>query len=188
MAELLLHPEKMKKAKEEIVSVVGEGNAVEEPHLPRLRYLDGVVKETLRLHPVLPLLVPYRPSSTCAIAGYRIPQGAKVFVNVWAIQRDPRVWEDASLFKPERFLSQDGRMDYSGKTFRYFPFGAGRRICVGVSLGERMVLFILASLLHSVDWALREEGGAAMDLKESFGLVMRKEKAIFAVPVLDSQA
>ncbi|CAA7394887.1 unnamed protein product [Spirodela intermedia] len=180
MAELLNDPERMKTTQAEIAAVVGEGNAVEEVHLPRLRYLDTVVRETLRLHPVLPLLVPRRPSTTCTVAGYRIPEGTKVFVNVWAIHRDPQVWENASEFKPERFLHEAGTVDYSGNTFRYLPFGTGRRICPGISLAERMVMFILASLLHSADWTL--PAGVAPDLNEKFGLVMRKEKALVAVP------
>ncbi|CAA6654346.1 unnamed protein product [Spirodela intermedia] len=149
MAELLYDPERMKTAKEEIVTVVGVGNAVE---------------ETLRLHPAVPLLVPHRPSSTCTVAGYKIPEGTKVFINVWAIHRDPRVWEDASEFKPERFLREAGGADYSGNTFRYLPFGAGRRICPGISLGEGIV--------------------ASPDLNEKFGIVMRKEKTLVAVPTL----
>ncbi|CAA6658610.1 unnamed protein product [Spirodela intermedia] len=165
MAELLNDPERMKTTQAEIAAVVGEGNAVE---------------ETLRLHPVLPLLVPRRPSTTCTVAGYRIPEGTKVFVNVWAIHRDPQVWENASEFKPERFLHEAGTVDYSGNTFRYLPFGTGRRICPGISLAERMVMFILASLLHSADWTL--PAGVAPDLNEKFGLVMRKEKALVAVP------
>ncbi|CAA7388888.1 unnamed protein product [Spirodela intermedia] len=184
MAELLYDPERMKTAKEEIVTVVGVGNAVEEVHLPHLRYIDAVVRETLRLHPAVPLLVPHRPSSTCTVAGYKIPEGTKVFINVWAIHRDPRVWEDASEFKPERFLREAGGADYSGNTFRYLPFGAGRRICPGISLGEGIVKYILASLLHSVDWALPAGEAASPDLNEKFGIVMRKEKTLVAVPTL----
>ncbi|CAA7403630.1 unnamed protein product [Spirodela intermedia] len=181
MAELLNDPERMRTAQHEIAAVVGKGSAVEEVHLPRLRYLDAVVRETLRLHPVVPLF-PRCPSSTCTVGGFRIPEGTNVLVNVWEIHRDPRIWEDASKFKPERFLSEAGRVDYSGKTFRYLPFGTGRRICPGILLGERMVMFILASLLHSADWALPEGGAAALDLNEKFGIVMRKEKALVAVP------
>ncbi|XP_078442207.1 flavonoid 3'-monooxygenase CYP75B137-like isoform X2 [Wolffia australiana] len=184
MAELLHHPEKMKRVKEEIAAVVGEDVGIEEAHLHRLTYLDAVVKEVLRLHPVLPLMMPHSPSSTCTIAGYRIPKGTKVLINVWAIQRDPSLWEDALEFRPERFLCEEGRMDYSGSTFRYLPFGAGRRRCAGTLLGERMVMFTLATLLHAVNWSPVKDEAHADDLKETFGLVMRKEKPLVAIPYL----
>ena len=180
MAELLKHPQTMKRAKEEIAAAVEDGVELEETYLSNLAFLDAVVKETLRLHPVLPLLVPYSPSSTCTIAGYTIPEGTKVFINAWALQRDPRVWENASEFKPERFLSEDGAMDYSGNTFKYLPFGSGRRICAGIQLGERMVMFILASLLHSADWALLDVEDDKF--KEKFGLVMKMDKPLVAIP------
>ena len=180
MAELLKHPQTMKRAKEEIGAAVEEGVEFEETYISNLAFLDAVVKETLRLHPALPLLVPRSPSSTCTIAGYTVPEGTKVFINAWAIQRDPRVWENAYEFKPERFLSEDGAMDYSGNAFKYLPFGAGRRICPGIQLGERMVMFILASLLHSADWALLD--GEEANFKEKFGLVMKTDKPLVAIP------
>ncbi|MQL74322.1 hypothetical protein Taro_006671 [Colocasia esculenta] len=183
MAELLHNPHMMARAKEEIEAVVGTDGTVEESHLPMLHYLDAVVREVLRLHPVIPLLVPHRPSSTCTVAGYKIPEGTKVFINVWAIHRDPQFWEDALKFEPERFLSGGGcKVDYTGNSFHYLPFGAGRRICPGVSLGERMVKLILASLLHRIDWSLPD--GVKSDLSEKFGIVMKKEQALVALPTL----
>ena len=181
MAELLCDPEMMKRAKDEIADLVGEGGIVEEAHLPRLRYLAAVVKETLRMHRPLPLLVARFPSSTCTIAGYRIPRGTRVLTNVWAIQSDPALWEEASQFKPERFLNEKVAAEY-GRSSWYLPFGAGRRICVGIMLGEKMVMFILASLLQSADWALPRGETAEIILKEKFGPVMRKEKALVAIP------
>ncbi|MQL74309.1 hypothetical protein Taro_006685 [Colocasia esculenta] len=185
MAQLLCNPQMMKKAKEEIEAVVGDDGIVEEsPHLPRLHYLEAVVKEVLRLHPVVPLLLPRRPSSTCTIAGYRIPEGTKVFINVWAIHRDPQFWEDAAEFKPERFLSGGSHnSDNTGNDFSYLPFGGGRRICVGMPLAKRMVMLLLASLLHSVEyWTLPE--GVQVDLSEKFGFVIKMKEPLVAVPML----
>lgn len=133
MAELLYNSKKMKKAKEEIATVVGEGNPVKELHHPCLCYLDAVVRETLRLHPVLPLSMPHYPSSTCTIVDYKIPEGTKVFINVWAIHRDLTLWEHTSKFKSERFLSEAGIVDYSGNTSRYLPFRADRRIYTNIT-------------------------------------------------------
>ncbi|TXG51079.1 hypothetical protein EZV62_023603 [Acer yangbiense] len=83
MAELMQHPEVMKKVQEELTEVVGIDNSIEESHLPKLRYLDAVVKETMRLHPALPLLVPRCPSQSTIFGGYTIPKGARIMLNVW---------------------------------------------------------------------------------------------------------
>ncbi|KAH7668543.1 Cytochrome P450 E-class group I protein, partial [Dioscorea alata] len=181
MAELIQKPEMMKKAQQELEQVVGKDNMVEESHLPKLTYLGSVIKEVLRLHPALPLLVPHCPSSTCTINGYTIPQGSQVFVNVWAIHRDPAIWENPLEFKPERFLGIDGsKWDFTGNDFRYFPFGSGRRICAGIPMAERIVGYALASLLHSFDWNLPE--GTKLDLSERFGIVLKKATPLVAVP------
>ncbi|KAK9291322.1 hypothetical protein L1049_019267 [Liquidambar formosana] len=180
MAEMLQHPETMKKVQEELVEVVGNDNIVEDFHLSNLHYLDAVVKETFRLHPPLPLLVPHVPSVSCTLAGYTIPKGVRIFINAWAIQRHPEAWEDPLDFRPERFLLDIGKGDYSGNNFSYLPFGSGRRICVGVSLAEKLVVFVLASLLHSFEWKLPE--GAKVDFSEKCGLVLKKTKPLVAIP------
>nr|GEU75324.1 flavonoid 3'-monooxygenase-like [Tanacetum cinerariifolium] len=136
------------------------------------------MKEVLRMHPTLPLLVPHCPSESCVIGGYTIPKGARVFVNAWAIHRDPSIWENPLEFRPERFL--DGKWDYSGNDFNYFPFGSGRRICAGTAMAERMFMFLLGSLLHSFDWKLAE--GDKHDLSEKFGIVLKKRVALMAIP------
>lgn len=184
MAEMLQKPEILRKAQRELDEVVGMNNIVEETHISKLPYLAQVIKETLRLHPALPLLVPHCPSSSSTIGGYAVPEGSRVFVNVWAIQRDPSIWKDPSEFRPERF-SEGGtaanRWDFSGNDFDYFPFGSGRRICAGIAMAERMVGYSLASLLHSFDWKLPE--GAKLDLSERFGIVLKKAEPLVAVPI-----
>ncbi|KAJ0968507.1 hypothetical protein J5N97_025424 [Dioscorea zingiberensis] len=182
MAELMQKPKMMRRIQEELEQVVGKEDVVEESHIPKLTYLGAVIKEVLRLHPALPLLVPHSPSSSCTINGYNVPQGSQVFVNVWAIHRDPCVWEDPLEFMPERFLNMDdsSRWDFSGNDFRYFPFGSGRRICAGIPMAERMVGYALASLLHSFDWNLPE--GTKLDLSERFGIVLKKAEPLVAVP------
>ncbi|KAK2979682.1 hypothetical protein RJ640_027262 [Escallonia rubra] len=178
MAEMMKKPDVMKKAQEELDIVVGKDNVVEESDTHRLPYLNAVMKEVLRLHPALPLLVPHCPSDTCTVGSYTIPKGARVFVNVWAIHRDPSIWENPLEFRPERFL--DGKWDYSGNDFNYFPFGSGRRICAGTAMAERLFLFSLASLLHSFDWKLPE--GEELDLTEKSGIVLKKKKPLVAIP------
>ncbi|XP_077245119.1 flavonoid 3'-monooxygenase CYP75B137-like [Tasmannia lanceolata] len=181
IAEMMQKPETMRKAQEELEAVVGKDNIVEETHIPGLHYLDAVVKEILRLHPALPLLVPHCPSLSCTVGGYTIPEGARVFINVWAIHRDPSIWENPSEFDPERFLGAASKWDYSGNDFNYFPFGSGRRICAGTPMAERMVKYSLASLLHSFNWSLPQ--GAKLDLSEKFGIVLKKATPLVAVPM-----
>ncbi|KAF5938437.1 hypothetical protein HYC85_022696 [Camellia sinensis] len=133
MAKMLNKPEVIRKAQQELDTVIGKTNTLEEPDIHKLPYLNVVFKEVLRLHPVLPLMVPHCPSELCIIRGYTIPKGARVFVNVWPIHRDPSIWKNPSDFDPGRFLNGEG--DYSGNDFNYFPFGSGRRICAGNSNG-----------------------------------------------------
>ncbi|XP_075642297.1 geraniol 8-hydroxylase-like [Castanea sativa] len=178
MAEIMNKPEVMRKTQQELEAVVGKDNIVEESHIHKLPYLHAVMKETLRLHPALPLLVPHCPSETCTVGGYTIPKGSRIFVNVWAIQRDPSIWENPLNFDPERFLNS--KWDYSGNDFNYFPFGSGRRICAGTAMAERMVIYSLATLLHSFDWNLPQ--GENLDITEKFGIVLKKKIPLVAVP------
>ncbi|KAD3641223.1 hypothetical protein E3N88_30447 [Mikania micrantha] len=178
LAEMMNQPEILKRAQHELEMVVGKDNIVEESHINKLPYLHAIMKETLRLHPALPLLVPHCPSYSCVIGGYTVPKGARVFVNAWAIHRDPATWENPLEFRPERFL--DAKWDYTGNDFRYFPFGSGRRICAGTAMGERMFMFLLGSIIQSFNWELGP--GIKHDLSEKFGIVLKKKVALMAIP------
>ncbi|KAI7989671.1 Cytochrome P450 71A1 [Camellia lanceoleosa] len=121
MEEMLNKPEVMRKSQQELDIVIGKTNTLEEPDIHKLPYLKAVFKEVLRLHPVLPLIVPHCPSKSCIIGGYTIPKGARVFIHVWAIHKDPSIVKNPSDFDPGRFLNGEG--DYSGNDFNYFPLG-----------------------------------------------------------------
>ena len=183
MAEILQHPKVLKKVQEELTDIVGLNNTVEEAHLSKLKYLDAVVKETLRVHPPVALLVPHCPSEPSTIGGYRIPKDARVFLNVYTIHRDPQLWKDPLLFQPERFLSGSDaeNINYLGNHFHYLPFGSGRRICPGISLAERISVLALASLLHAFHWKLPNDT-VEVDLSERFGIVVKISKPLFAIP------
>ncbi|KAJ9159080.1 hypothetical protein P3X46_024611 [Hevea brasiliensis] len=155
MAELLRKPEAMRKVKEELNEVVGENRNVEERDIEKLPYLQAVVKEALRLHPSVPLLVPRNTMQDTNFMGYHIAKDTQVFVNAWAIGRDPDSWEDPLTFKPERFLGSN--IDYKGQNFELIPFGSGRRICIGMLLAQRVLLLSLASLIHCFDWELDKD-------------------------------
>ncbi|CAL8156636.1 unnamed protein product [Prunus armeniaca] len=177
-AETMNNPAVMGKAKQELDDVVGKGNIVQETHISKLPYLQAVVKETMFLYLLEPLLIPHCPIETCIVGGYTIPKGSRVLVNAWAIHRDPSNWEDPLDFDPNRFLR--GKWDYSGRDFNYLPFGSGRRICVGTAMAERMMVYTLATLLHSFDWKLPQ--GEELDLSEKFGIVMKKKIPLVLIP------
>lgn len=143
---------------------------VEESDIKNLTYLQAVVKETLRLYPVLPLSAPREAMEDCIVAGFHVPAGTRLMVNLWKLQRDPRIWSRASEFQPERFLTDHVHVDVRGHSFEYIPFGSGRRMCPGVSFGLQVVQLILARLLHA--FKLERVSGSEVDMSESPGLTM----------------
>ncbi|KAH9697249.1 cytochrome p450 family protein expressed [Citrus sinensis] len=178
MAELLHNPEALLKTKLELEQIVGKGNPIEESDISQLPYLQAVVKETFRLHPAVPLLIPRKALEDVEVAGFTVPKGAQVFVNVWAIGRDESTWDKPHSFMPERFLGLD--VDFKGRNFELIPFGAGRRICPGLPLAIRMLHLMLGSLINSFDWKLENEN---MDMEEKFGLTVQKAQPLHVVPV-----
>lgn len=184
MSELLRRPSAMKKAQEELEKVVGLNRKVRETDLPNLFYLQAVVKETLRLYPSAPLLAPHESMEPCTVCGYEIPAGTRVIVNAWAIGRDPKSWEDAEEFKPERFTeSPNSCVDVRGQDFQLIPFGSGRRGCPGMQLGMVIVEFVLAQLLHCFDWKLPDGmEGRDLDMNEIFGLAIPRAVPLLAIP------
>ncbi|KAK9091230.1 hypothetical protein Sjap_024407 [Stephania japonica] len=180
--ELLRNPKVMKKVQEELKDVVGMDRMVEETDLPKLNYLNMVIKETMRLHPVAPLLVPHESVEDITINGYFIPKKSRVLVNVWAIGRDPNVWsEDAEKFNPDRFVDVD--VDTHGRDFQLIPFGSGRRICPGMNLGLLMVQLVLAQILHCFTWELPDGANSCdLDMTEKFALTMSRASRLHCVP------
>ncbi|KAF5480778.1 hypothetical protein F2P56_001494, partial [Juglans regia] len=169
LSELMKHPRIMKKLQKELENVVGLKRMVEEADLDRLEYLDMIVKETLRLHPVVPLLLPHEAREDCRVNGFHIPRKSRVMINVWAIGRDPSVWSDAEKFFPERFVGSN--IDLRGRDFQLIPFGAGRRGCPGMELGLTVVRLVIAQLVHCFDWDLPDNmQPAELDMTEVFGV------------------
>uniref|UniRef100_A0A7N0ZXS8 Cytochrome P450 n=1 Tax=Kalanchoe fedtschenkoi TaxID=63787 RepID=A0A7N0ZXS8_KALFE len=184
MTELLKSPETMSKAKAELEQVATKGKPISESDVPRLPYLHAIVKETLRLHPAAPLLIPRKTLDSVDLNGFTIPKGTQIVVNAWAVQRDPATWEDPERFKPERFLNSD--VDFRGGSFELIPFGGGRRICPGLPLASKMMPLILGSLLNAFDWRL-EEGLRIedIDMDDKFGLTLVKTRPLRLIPVVE---
>ncbi|KAG1365385.1 Cytochrome P450 71A9 [Cocos nucifera] len=184
MTELMRNPMVMTKAQDEVRGLLGNKGKVEQSDVQRLHYLKLVVKEVLRLHPPGPLLIPRECMQDCEINGYDIPKKTRAYVNAWAINRDPRHWQDAEAFMPERF--EDNDIDFKGQHFQFLPFGSGRRICPGMSLGMATIDLALANLLYRFDWDLpvgmsKED----IDMEEQFDLVMHRKSnlVLVATPV-----
>ncbi|GJT01537.1 cytochrome P450 98A2, partial [Tanacetum coccineum] len=154
MAELLRNPMVQQRVQKELDNVIGLGEIMSESDIPNLHYLRCVVKETLRLHPPTPLMLPHQANQNLNIGNYNIPKGSRVFVNVWAIGRDQDVWKEPFVFRPERFLEED--VDIKGHDYRLLPFGSGRRVCPGAQLGINLVSLMLGRLLHHFEWSLPE--------------------------------
>lgn len=172
----------MKKVQSEIREKFGDKEIISLEEIEELEYLNMVVKETWRLHPPSPLLIPRKVMTEFEINGYTIPVNTRLQVNVWAIGRDPDAWKDPEVFLPERFVNSD--INPKGQYFELLPFGGGRRICPAIYMGTKMVEFGLASLLNRFDWML-PEGMKAEDMKmeEAPGLTINKKHDLLLVPV-----
>ncbi|CAM8876890.1 unnamed protein product [Rhodiola kirilowii] len=182
MSEVLRSPQTLCRAKAELEQVSGKGVAIREKDLAYMPYLQAIIKETMRLHPVVPFLVPRTTLDQVELSSFTIPRGARIMINAWAIGRDPSTWDNPECFEPERFLGSD--VDFRGQNFELIPFGGGRRMCPGISLGFKMAALILGSLVNSFDWKL--EGGMKtedIDMDEKFGLSVQKIHPLCAIPV-----
>ncbi|PWA72875.1 cytochrome P450 [Artemisia annua] len=180
MTMLIKNPKALIRAQNEVKSLVGNKGKVYEDDLEKLDYLKAVIKETLRLYPVAPLLVPRETIDECALNGYEIPKKTLVYVNVWAIGRDPEFWEKPEDFEPERFMGSS--IDYKGSDFEFIPFGSGRRGCPGMSLGATTIELILSNLLYTFEWKL--PNGTTRDDIDTLttpGLVLHKKNALCLV-------
>ncbi|XP_002876956.2 cytochrome P450 71B4 [Arabidopsis lyrata subsp. lyrata] len=182
MAELVRNPRVMKKVQEEIQTCIGikqEGRIIEED-LDKLQYLKLVVKETLRLHPAAPLLLPRETMADIKIQGYDIPRKTLLFVNAWSIGRDPKYWRNPEEFNPERFI--DCPVGYKGHSFELLPFGSGRRICPGIAMAIATIELGLLNLLYFFDWKMPEEK-KDMDMEEAGDVTVVKKVPLELLPI-----
>ncbi len=189
LSEMLKNPTILKRAHEEMDQVIGRNRRLVESDIPKLPYLQAICKESFRKHPSTPLNLPRVSTQACEVNGYYIPKNTRLSVNIWAIGRDPDVWESPEEFRPERFLSgRNAKIDPRGNDFELIPFGAGRRICAGTRMGIVLVEYILGTLVHSFDWKMPD--GVEINMDEAFGLALQKAVSLSAMvtPRLDHNA
>lgn len=187
IAELMNNPEVFNKVREEIKSVVGT-RLVEESDIPSLPYLRAVVKETLRLYPPGPI-APRECRQSCKIKGFDVPQKTMVIVNLYAIMRDPDLWDNPNEFRPERFLVSSKEQDNLAFTqnetkepnFGFIPFGGGRKSCPGSMLALSMMHCTIASMVQCFDWNL---GGAKISMQVGGGFSLPLAHPLICLPVV----
>ncbi|KAI3956384.1 hypothetical protein MKW92_032031 [Papaver armeniacum] len=180
LSRVLTNPSVLKKVQDELDTKVGKERNVQGQDIDDLVYLQAIVKETLRLYPPGPLSVPHQATEDCFVGGYEVKAGTRLLVNLWKLQRDPRVWSNPLEFRPERFLphpaggfgGETAYIDFRGQHYEYTPFGSGRRICPGIDFGLQTLHMALARLLHAFDFAT--DGGLVIDMAEGPGLTMPK--------------
>lgn len=177
MAELMRNPKPMQKAQTEIRRALYGKKNIEQSDMEGLKYLKLVIKETLRLHPPIPL-IPRACRAECKVDGYTIPLKSKVMINAYAMGRSSEYWDEAEKFKPERFAGSG--IDFTGSNLEYIPFGAGRRACPGINFGLTLVELTVAHLLYHFDWRLPE--GTAVDMAEEEGIAVARKNGLFVVP------
>ncbi|KAF3439694.1 hypothetical protein FNV43_RR17972 [Rhamnella rubrinervis] len=181
MSELLKQPHLIKKATDELDTVIGRERWVEEKDMARLPYIEAIIKETMRRHPVAVMLAPHLAMEHCNVGGYDICKGTRVFINTWSMGRDPSVWDSPEDFRPERFLGK-ANIDVKGQNFELLPFGSGRRMCPGYSLGLKMIQSSLANMLHGFNWKLPENMKPQdLSMDEVYGLATIRKFPLVAI-------
>lgn len=177
---MLRNPRILRRAQTEVRDLFRDKGKVDEDGLHELKFLNCIIKETLRLHPPVPL-IPRESRTNVEINGYHIPVKTKVTINAWAIGRDPKHWTEAEKFYPERFL--DSSINYKGTDFEFIPFGSGRRICPGIAFAMANIELPLAQLLYHFDWKLpKGMKNEDLDMTEDYGLTSRRKRHLFVVP------
>ncbi|KAG0570584.1 hypothetical protein KC19_6G172600 [Ceratodon purpureus] len=181
MAELITRPDLIKQAQAELDGAVHSHRLVEETDLPNLRFLQAILKETYRIHPPVPLLLPHQANQATELQGYHLPAGTMALVNAWAIHRDPSVYTNPDTFDPDRFLGRPEVNHLSASDyFELIPFGAGRRMCPGYNQGNTSSLLMLANLLYVFDWSL-PDGKHTVDMSEHMGLTVGLKTALVLI-------
>lgn len=143
MCELLQNPEQTKKIRPSLLELLEKTK-----NCKRVTLIIFITcKQLRRKHyayiPPAPMLLPRKAVRVSTLMGYSVPKNTQLLVNNWAIGRDKDIWENALLFKPERFLNSN--ISYKGQNYELLPFGDGRRMCPGLSLADHTLPLILGS-------------------------------------------
>jgi cytochrome P450 len=163
---MALYPDVQKKAQEELDRVIGGDRLPLTSDKANLPYIEAIVKETHRWHPVAPMAVPHCPLEEDSIDGYRIPKGALVMTNVWWFTHDPAIYPDPMAFQPERFIQTPTHTPEPDP--RLWTFGYGRRICPGRYIADNALFTTIAQSLAVFNIEKPVENGKTVEPKVGF--------------------
>jgi cytochrome P450 len=141
-----MFPSVQAKAREELDRVIGHTRLPTHSDRENLPYLNAIVEEAQRWHPIAPMGLPHATDTEDVISGYRIPKDSLLLPAIWWFTRDPAVYHDPEEFKPERFLPP-----YDEPLATSFTFGFGRRICPGRVLADASLFLTFAQSLAVFD-------------------------------------
>ncbi|KAJ0570849.1 putative cytochrome P450 [Helianthus annuus] len=181
---LVSNPLVLRKAQEEVENYVGRDRIVEESDLKNFVYLQAIVKETMRLYPPVPSLLPRECTEDCVVGGYVVPKGTRLLINSWKIQHDPEIWNNPFEFQPERFLTSNKDIDVKGQHFKLLPFGGGRRICPGLSLAHEDIMLILATIIHAFEFQIPSKEEIDMTEKPEWAIIKATPLELLVAPRL----
>ncbi|KAE9611186.1 putative cytochrome P450 [Lupinus albus] len=173
---LLNHPNVLKAAKKELDINIGKHKWVQECDIKDLKYLQAIIKETLRLYPPAPLTGIREATEECYVSGYCVPKGTRLLINLWNLHRDPEIWCNPNEFQPERFLNTHAHIEFQSQEFELIPFSFGRRSCPGMTFGLQVVHLTLARLIQGFDITTKD--GVKVDMSEGLGVALPKEKPL----------
>ncbi|GMF67658.1 unnamed protein product [Aspergillus oryzae] len=190
---MALYPHVQRKAQEEIDRVVGATRLPGFEDRGNLPYIDALLKEALRWHPIVPMGVAHMAMEDDMLEGYRIPKGAAILSNIWCVRprtpyfllltklpcraftHDPNEYHDPMTFKPERFLSDNGHTPERDP--HLLAFGFGRRVCPGRNLADSNLWLTIARTLAAFNIAKPIRDGKEVDIQPEFqaGLISHPE-------------
>ncbi|KAF8121767.1 cytochrome P450 [Boletus edulis] len=158
---MMRYPEVQERAQKEIDAVIGTHRLPNFDDRSSLPYIDAVLRETLRWHPVFPLCLPHYTTKSDVYEGKYIPEGCVVLANVWAMSRDEVKYPNPTEFIPERFIDQDGQLNNDSVAL---AFGFGRRVCVARHFADASVWMAIVHLLAVFKFMKPlDENGVEMD-------------------------
>nr|ANY58189.1 putative N-methyltransferase [synthetic construct] len=175
LAYLIREQGAQEKLYQDIRMTLGDVDLVKIEDVSKLKYLQGVIKETMRMKPIAPLAIPHKTAKETTLVGTKVAKGTRIMVNLYALHHNENIWPEPYKFMPERFLEGEAKTAYNKAMEQSFlPFSAGMRICAGMDLGKLQFAFALANLVNAFKWSCVEEGKFPdMGEELSFVLLMK---------------
>ena len=136
---------------QEIVSVIGTDRLPTLNDKANMPYTEAAMMECLRVANIVPIIMPHNCMEDCVFEGYNISKDTRILANLWTVNRDPSVWGDPEVFRPERFLDGSGKLLPPEHKLRqaWLLFGVGRRNCVGEVMARSRMFLYMTSLIQT---------------------------------------